>query len=220
LTEGSDIDVSTYANWPKNISEETIEKYCNYFSKIEIPYKGFELHFFLNKPENTGTEIADAVYDVINDEWLLPPLILPKHFDPEDYFKPFLKEAESKAKKFDGKIGTLRRAWSVMDKASESKDSAVEPSLVDKRIQEEKKEIKKIINALIDSFVDIRDKRYAMYDALREKMRENVNVGRFERFQEPEIIWKYLDRSGYIDFLWKIYKLEKEGQLEKILSTY
>jgi hypothetical protein len=218
-TEGSDIDVSVYVNWPEDTTEETKDEYCNYFSKIEVPYKGFEIHFFLNKPENKF-EIADAVYDVFNDEWVLPPLILPKHFDPDDYFKPFMKVAETKAKKFDDKIGELRRAWSVMSKASENKEGAVEPDSVEKRINKEKKEIRKIIKSLIDAFMAIRDKRYAMYDSLREKMRENVEIGRFERFQEPEIIWKYLDRSGYIDFLRKIYKLEKSDQLAKILSTY
>ena len=157
---------------------------------------------------------------VLNDHWVLPPLILPDHFDPDEYFKPFLKAAESKAKKFDEAIGKLQRAWSTMSKASEAKENAAEPSLVQERIDIEKQTIRDITKWLSNSFLAIRDKRYAMHDVLREKMKKDSSIGRFERFQEPEIIWKYLDRAGYNDFLWKIHKLYSDNRLEKILTTY
>lgn len=220
-SEGADIDVSIYAeNWPESISESDLENYQNIFKEIETPYKSFEIHFFLKEPHETVHEVADAVYDVLNDHWVLPPLILPEHFDPDEYFKPFLKAAESKAKKFDEAIGKLQRAWSTMSKASEAKENAAEPSLVQERIDIEKQTIRDITKWLSCSFLAIRDKRYAMHDALREKMEKDSSIGRFERFQEPEIIWKYLDRAGYNDFLWKIHKLYSDNRLEKILTTY
>lgn len=218
---GTDIDVSLYAQgWPENISDDNIEKYQETFKKIELPYKDYEIHFFLKHPKDQNIEVADAVYDVLNDEWVLPPLILPDNFDPDDYFKPFLKVAEKKAKKFDEAFGKLQRSWSVMAKAAEAKKDAKEPELVNERIDKEKETIRDIITWLSDSFIAIRDKRYAMHDALREKMQKSSDVGRFERFQEPEIIWKFLDRAGYNDFLWKLHKLKSSNRLEKILDTY
>lgn len=220
-SKGADIDVSLYAqDWPENMAEEDIEKYQDMFKKIKAPYKGYEIHFFLKNPKEKNIEIADAVYDVLNDEWLLPPLILPQNFDPDEYFKPFLKVAEKKVKKIDEAIGKLQRSWSVLTKSAEAKKDAIEPDLVRERIESEKENIRSIISWLSDSFMSIRDKRYAMHDALREKMKHNVHVGRFERFQEPEIIWKYLDRAGYTEFLQKLHKLISSNRLEKMLSTY
>jgi len=219
--EGSDIDVSLYAsNWPVDISKEQVETYQAYFKKIEIPFRCFTIHFFLKDPGEKNLEIADAVYDIINDEWILPPLILPKHFDPDNYFKPFLVAAEEKAKKFDTQIGLLQRSWSIMSKASKAKEDAIEPDVVQQRIDTEKESIRNVVKWLSDSFIKIRDNRYAMHDKLREKMQQDVEIGRYERFQEPEIIWKYLDRSGYNDFLHKVYKLHSTNTLEKILDTY
>ena len=220
-SDNTDIDVSVNAEgWPSNLSQIDIEKYHKLFSKIKIPFKTYEIHFFLKDPKEPDIEIAEAIYDVLNDEWILPPLILPKHFDPDDYFKPFIKEAETKAKKFDEGIGKLRRSWSSMNKASESKNDAVEPSLVEQRIKKEKDEINKIIEWLTKTYKAMHDKRDAMHDKLKEKMKKNVEIGRFERFQEPEIIWKYLERAGYNDFLRKLNKLKKTNQLENILSNY
>lgn len=218
---GSDIDVSLYAQgWPENISDADVEKYQETFKKIELPYNDYEIHFFLKHPRDKNIEVSDAVYDVLNDEWVLPPLILPDNFDPDDYFKPFLKVAEKKAKKFDEAFGKLQRSWSIMAKAAEAKKDAKEPELVNERINKEKEIIRDIITWLSDSFLAIRDKRYAMHDALREKMQKSSDIGRFERFQEPEIIWKFLDRAGYNDFLWKLHKLKSSNRLEKILDTY
>jgi len=219
--EGADIDVSLFAEgWPENISQEDIEKYHNFFSKIKIPYRSYEIHFFLRKPDDSDIEVSEAIYDILNNEWLLPPLILPKHFDPDDYFKPFIKEAEVKAKKFDEAIGKLRRSWGDMVNASEAQEDAVEPDLVKKRIQKEKEKIIEVIDWLVKTYKIIRDRRNAMHDAIKEKMEKNVEVGRLARFQEPEIIWKYLERAGYNDFLRTLGKLKKSNQLEKILSNY
>jgi hypothetical protein len=146
--------------------------------------------------------------------------VLPKDFDPDNYFKPFITAAEEKARKFDSQIGMLQRAWSIMSKASDAKDDAIEPQIVQQRIESEKETIRSIVKWLSDSFIKIRDKRYAMHDKLREKMQNDLEIGRYERFQEPEIIWKYLDRSGYNDFLHKVYKIYSTNTLEKILETY
>jgi hypothetical protein len=107
-----------------------------------------------------------------------------------------------------------------MSKASEAKEDAVEPELVQQRIEKEKETIREIVKWLSDTFIKIREARYAMHDRLREKMQQDVEVGRYERFQEPEIIWKYLDRAGYNDFLHKVNKLHSGNGLEKILITY
>jgi len=220
-SKNADIDVSLYAKgWPESTTENDITKYQEMFKDIKILYKDHEIHFFLKNPKDPNIEVSEAVYDVLNDEWVLPPLILPRHFDPDEYFKPFLKIAEKKAKKFDEVIGKLRRSWDVLKKSAEAEKDAKEPDLVIERIEKEKETIRECIVWLSDTFMAIRDKRYAMHDALREKMKQHTEIGRLERFQEPEIVWKYLDRAGYTEFLQKLHKLISTNRLENILAAY
>lgn len=220
-SEGADIDVSLYAKgWSEDIKPDEIEFIQEQFKNIELPFEGYPIHFFLKPPTEGPEEVADAVYDITEDEWILPPLILPENFDPDEYFAPLIKVAETKAKKFDAKIGKLKRAWKILEKSAESKREAKEPKIVEKRIKAQKEKIKALVSELADTFYAIREKRYAMHDKLRDKMHDNVEVGRFERFQEPEIVWKYLDRSGYNDFLWKIYKIDQAKTIDNILAKY
>ena len=218
---GTDIDVSLYASgWSDTISSNDVEKYQSNFKKSEIPYNGYVIHFFLKPPQDIEVEISDAVYDVFNEQWILPPLILPPEFDPDEYFKPFIRHAEQKAKKLDIDIGKLRRSWKILEKSSSALENSKEPDLVKDRIENEKQTIRVLFEKLANEFENVRNRRYALHDKLKEKMKENKNIGRFDRFQEPEIVWKYLDRSGYNDFLHKIYKVQTTNSLEKILNKY
>lgn len=217
-SEGTDIDVSLYLDWSQFKGDPLeIQKH---FKDIEIPFEGHPVHLFVKSPGEEMIEVADAIYDVIKDRWVLPPLILPIGFDPEEYFKPFIKEAEKKATAFDKDIGDLVREWAVLKKAKGAQDNARDDKAVERRIHIQKKKIKKIAEDLAENFLEVRNKRYAMHDRLREKMAEDENIGRFERFQEPEIVWKYLDRAGYVDLLWKIYKTNKTGKLDKVLEMF
>jgi len=217
---GADIDISLYVEWPESDNKKQTENIQEQFKDAAIPYKGHEIHFFLKNPEDKF-EVADAVYDILNEEWILPPLILPKGFDPDDYFKPFIMEAEAKAKRLDEKLGMLSRSLSALHKASDSKSQAKEPEVVQRRINEEKDNVRQYMKYLAKEFWKTREARYAMHDALRGKVgRGELGIGRYERFQAPEIVWKYLDRAGYNDCLWHIYAMVKDNELEPFLAGF
>lgn len=220
-SENSDIDISLYASgWPQDIGINDVEKCQSFFKKLKVPYKGFEIHFFLKDPGEKNREIAEAVYDVLGDEWVLPPLVLPAGFDPDIYFKPFIKAAEDKCKKLDLEIGKLKRSWHTLLSASSAQTNAQDPAKVKDRIAKEKNLIKTLTYRLVDEYLTIREKRYALHDQLRNAMQCDQSVGRFARFQQPEIIWKYLDRSGYVEFLNKLHQTIDAHQLDTILNKY
>lgn len=215
----ADIDVSLYATgWPENITKEEIEKRQEFFKQIEIEYYGMEIHFFLKPPHDKDMEVADAVYDIINDEWILPPLILPKKFNPEEYFKPFIKVAEDKAKKIDLEVGRLRRSWKILKKAYLSLADAESPEIIQDQIEKEKNIIQNIVQRLAKAFISIRNRRYALHDKLKEKINKGEDVKGLERFQEPEIVWKYLDLIGYNDVLHKLYKINEKNLLNSMFN--
>lgn len=216
--EGSDVDCSVYACWDD--FEGDLGDAQAYFKDIEFDFRGHPVHVFLKSPEESHFEVADAVYDVTNRLWIVPPLVLPDNFDPDLYFAPFIKEAEKRASQFDDDIGELVRAWSILEKASKALPDARDQDVVSERIEGQKEIIRELVEKLGTEFWEIRERRYAMHDRLREKLEEDIEVGRFERFQEPEIVWKYLDRSGYNDFLWKVYKTHRDGTIDDVLSRY
>lgn len=219
--EGTDIDVSLYVKWDERGQDpEYVKQLQARFKDFEVPYHNYPIHYFLKGPEDQlATEVADAVYDVLRDRWILPPLILPQGFDPYDYFAPFIREAEKKANAMDEEIGELRRSWTIVKRSQEALRNAKEPEVVQERIAEEKAKIREITEDLVEEFIAIRERRYAMHDKLREKLESGENLERFERFQEPEIVWKYLDNTGYVDLLWAMHKALKAGKLEQALPS-
>ena len=217
---GTDIDINLFADWPYEVDEDRYTDILRYIYDNETEFKGYPINMYLRKPGDNIAGPSEAIYDVKNDEWVLPPLILPQDFDPHEYFKPFIDAAKRKSKKFDDELGELRRAWTTLYKASEAQDKARDPEAVDERRDIQKEKVADLTEHLSDEFDKLWTKRKTLHEELRDKLRSGEEVGRFERFQEAEIVWKYLERHNYIDFLKKLNKLVSEGWLEGFLARY
>jgi hypothetical protein len=57
-----------------------------------------------------------------------------------------------------------------------------------------------------------------MHDELRKQYVLNQDIGRYARFQLPEIMWKYLDESGYVEFLKTLAKAHEVGVIDRLLE--
>jgi hypothetical protein len=216
---GADIDCSCYIDWEKFKGDEEILQEA--FKNVEIPWAGYVIHLFVKPSDQTEqVEVADASYDVMRDRWKLPPLILPKDFDPEIYFKPIIEMAEKKAEEIDLLMGNVSRQWSVLKKALQAqKENPRDPEIVDERIETQKLSVKQAVDRLVEEFVEVWQGRKKMHDELRKKFVLDRNVGRFERFQPAEVIWKYLDQAGYCEFLKLLAKAHESGAIDKLLQA-
>ena len=216
--EGADIDTSLYIDWKTFEGDEEILQEA--FKNIEIPYKGFKLHLFVkpsNQPEQV--EVADAYYDVLHDEWKLPPLILPKDFDPEIYFKAFIEKAEKKAQTIDILMGRVSREWSKLKAAVQAiREGARDEDAVRNRVELQKKILMNLVEELCREFVEVWVGRRRMHDEMRKRYVMERNIGKFERFQPPEVTWKYLDQAGYAEFLKVLAKANEEGVIKLLLD--
>jgi hypothetical protein len=191
------------------------------FKSVEIPWEGFVIHLFV-KPsdQQEQVEVADASYNVLKDEWALPPLILPRDFDPNIYFAPMLEMAEKKAQKIDKLLGRVTREWAKLKTAVEArKEGPRDPEMVEKRVILQKVILKQEIDRLVEVFAEIWVGRKKMHDALRQKFVDQNHVDRFIRFQPPEVMWKYLDESGYVEYLKLLAKAHEEGVIDKLLDS-
>ena len=216
---GTDIDVQIYVDWPDDISDEEVLALRRKVYKTKLNYQGYPITFFIKGTEELPNA-AEAEYDIDDNEWTLPPLILPKGFDPDEYFAPLIRVADNRAKKFDEMIGGLRRAWYALKKSSLAKQNARDVDVVENKVEKDKKTVKGLVEKISKNFDKVKESRRKLHDQLRDRLAQDTNIGRFERFQEPEIVWKYLDRAGYIDYLGQINKIVKDEMLDDILAKY
>lgn len=216
---GTDLDIFVLVNWPQGVTDDKVADLQKEIKNTDLKYEGYPINFHLAGPKE-GPNVTEAEYDVTDNEWTLPPLVLPQGFDPDNYFAPLIKVAENRAKKFDGVIGELRRAWHALKKSSEAKKQARDKDVVEKSVVGDKKKVKGLVEKLARDYNRVWESRNKMHEELKAKMAQDVEIGRFERFQEPEIIWKYLDRAGYIDYLKQIWKLIRDEKLDDVLAKY
>ena len=217
--EGADIDCSLYIDWDDFQGDE--ELLDSAFKSVEIPWEGFVIHLFV-KPSNQEEqiEVADASYNVLKDEWALPPLILPNDFDPNIYFAPMIEIAEKKAEKIDKMMGRVTREWAKLKTAVQAREEGPrDPEAVEKRITLQKTILRQEIDRLVETFAAIWVGRKRMHDALRKKFVDQTHVDRFIRFQPAEVTWKYLDESGYVEYLKLLAKADESGVLDKLLDS-
>lgn len=215
---GADIDCSLYIDWDEFDGEYEIMEQA--FKTVEIEWEGFKLHLFVKPPDQPEQmEVADAVYDILNDEWILPPLVLPGNFDPEVFFKPLIEMAEKKAQQIDEQMGVVGREWEKLKKALEADaEGPREPETVSQRIEIQKGLVMDEVDRLVKTFLKIWDGRLKLHDELRKKYVQNHDIDQLVRFQFPEVCWKYLDQAGYVEFLKVLTKAHKHGVIEKLLG--
>lgn len=216
---GADIDVSLYIDWDSFKGDEEILQ--DAFKNVAIPWGPYEIHLFV-KPSNQREqiEVADAYYDVMRDDWILPPLVLPKDFDPEIFFKPLYEIAEKKAQKIDLLMGEVGREWMKLKKALRAlKEGARDEWVIREKVEVIKKVLLDKVTDLTEEFVAVWKSRRKMHDELRSRYVNDRNIGRFERFQLPEVLWKFLDEMGYVEYLKVLAKAHEAGVVEKLLNN-
>ncbi len=216
--KGGDIDVSLYIDREDfKGSDELLEQA---FKQVEIPWGDYVVHMFVKpKDQPEQIEVADAYYDVLRDKWKLPPLVLPKDFDPNIYFQQFIEIAEKKAQYIDLLMGKVSREWSKLKVAAEAqREQGRDPEVINERIEIQKMVLEDLIKQLVEEFVEVWDGRKKMHDVLRKEYVRNPSVNRFIRFQVPEIVWKYLDQSGYAEFLKMLTKAYTSGVIKNLLD--
>lgn len=216
--KGGDIDVAVYIDWEDFKGDSEILEQA--FKAVEIPWGDYVLHLFI-KPQTQQemVEVADAYYDVLADEWRLPPYVYPKGFDPEIFFAPMIEMAEKKAEKIDLQMGRIAREWAKLKKALYARDeNPADAEIVEERIDIQKNILTDLIEKLVSDFTKVWDARLKLHDTLRKKYVQQDEVDRFERFQPAEVTWKYLDQAGYVEYLKILTKAYEKGTIKQLLD--
>ncbi len=216
--QGADIDVSLYVDWPNFKGNEALLQ--DAFKNVEIPWDTFRLHLFIkSKDQPEQVEVADAFYDVLRDKWKLPPLMLPRDFDPDVYFKPMIEMAEQDVRELDVQMGIVAREWAKLKKSIRARgEQPANPEMIDEKIEFQKKVLRDEIDKLGDQFREIHTARRKLHDELRKPFVQDADASRYLRYQYPEVAWKYLDQAGYAEFLKVLNKARELGVIDQLLS--
>jgi predicted nucleotidyltransferase len=215
-TDKSDIDCVIYA---KSVKQEEYEALRKHFKDETSNFGEHVITLYLKPQTDRPLEISDAVYDVLNNSWIVPPLVLPQHFDPDVFFAPLIKEAERRARSFDLKFAKLLRLQAdISDKKNALKLNPQDPVRIKRDIKDLKDDQILLIEDLVDQFHMIHEQRHELHRKLEQKVLQGETLSRFARFQSPEILWKYLDKHHYLDSLKKLETWLENHYEKKILQ--
>ncbi len=216
--KGGDIDCSIYIDHATFKGDFALMEKT--FKKIEIPWGNYVLHLFVKpKDQPEQIEVADAFYSVTKDRWVLPPLILPKDFDPNVYMQSFVEIAETRAEMLYILMGKIGREWEKLKVAYKTRDEgARDPHVIERRVAIQKEILKDLIKDLRDDFIEIWTARKIMHDKLRNEYKNNLRAQSFARFQVPEVTWKYVEQSGYAEFLKVLVKAYDDGVIDQLME--
>lgn len=175
----SDIDVSVY---PKNDTIDNYEKTLDVFRNRIEHICGLELHFFLKDDSETEIrEASEAVYDILNNQWITKPV---KHdFNPFVEWSDKIVHAEEVSDILREELSKLKAFIYDIKGTTQS----LEPVLP-------------VLTKFAKIITKLREKRKQEHKELRKKaLKEDISV--HDRATQNEILWKYLDRLGILSKL-------------------
>lgn len=173
----SDIDVSVYPKIDQHLVDNYDDLLLLFKNRVE-EVCGLELHFYLKSPEQQEQmEANEAVYDILNDKWLVKPQH--HNFNPYEEWADKLAISEELAVILKQELSNLR---SILAQSTDTN-----PPL----------DILTKFSNLVGHLRDLRAKEHL---ALREKALV-APLTIHDRATLIELTWKYFDKEGLISTL-------------------
>lgn len=183
-----------------------------YLNGETLPTTAHPINYFFR---TDGKIISDAAYDIQKDIWLIEPPKISDDYDPEVQFSDIWALARSIAESIDIEIGETKRDVIDLKKLKEASDRRGATTWLQIRIESKLEEIEGDIEKLVGQYDDIHQKRQDRYNAISDDPKGDYH---WSASWAPEnIIYKYLERYGYIRILQEIKRVGgnvKEGQLQ------
>ena len=150
------------------------------------------LEFYFEIPEDLSVAPSDGVYDLLNDTWIKEPKVITVDFAVEKIYPEIINNAKEIAKELDIQIGELKR---------DVTDAEMIKDLIDYLSEEQKGLFVEKLNTKIEEIDN------NIVDLL--KVEQNISDKRHEDYawdSEGNILFKYLQRFGYVGLLKSIEK--------------
>jgi hypothetical protein len=182
---------------------------------LNFNFEGHEVHFYLKPLNEQPGEVADAVYDVLNDRWVLAPQ-LDADLDPEKTHRASLASARKVLSQLRLSFGKISEFANYLNRAAENVQNAANPDVVMDFIVHCREELEYEAKRIVDILDDAREARERLHSKIKEKMLDgNTDAARVERHQYAEVLYKEIDRAGYLS---KCKALKTIVESEKLLA--
>lgn len=166
------------------------------------------LEFYFEIPEDLSVAPSDGVYDLLNDTWVKEPKIITVDFAVEKIYPEIITRAKEIAKELDIQVGELKR---------DVTDAEMIQDLIDYLSEEQKGLFVEKLNTKIEEIDN------NIVDLL--KIEQSISDKRHEDYawdSEGNILFKYLQRFGYVGLLKSIEKAignDKKFDVDDIENT-
>lgn len=216
--EESDIDLSIYVDWDK-YDESVYEEAKELLWTFKSEFLTHPIQMFVKDPEHSEVpiEVSDAIYDLLEDEWVLKPF---KHdnFNPEKDLESQLKDAEEIREEVVAQVSKINSLAKKIKLAQNSLDKAANRESLESNIKDFRLRMEEIVLRLAEMTEEMREDRAELHEELKEKRINGEELNYLDRYQPAEINWKYLEHQGVLQFMKFLEQIVESDQVEKYLD--
>lgn len=158
--------------------------------------------------------MSEAVYDIIEDKWLVGPKIVHMGYDPYKDFSDILDDVADAAEDADELLGELRRDIVDYDiiKDAMSRMTGLEKQRLFNNLLTKLQEIEDDIEELVRVKGEwIKMRREASLPASEEEALENVELAK--KFRDANAIFKFLNRYKYMRVIGELERLIQDEEI-------
>ena len=206
--DDTDIDVHVVADSSELKNAEDVQKDIFKFFREEentvyIDQHPIEVYLQFDAKQEL---LSDAVYDLVNDKWIIGPKIVSSDYDPSEDFSDVLKDVKSLAGAADIEFGELKRDtidYSTIALAIVNLDGLAQKALLTK-LKDKLYEIEDDINklkSLKKNWIQMR----------RDSSKGN---GKTLTWKEDNAKFKYLQRYKYMKVISKLEQILSDDKIE------
>jgi hypothetical protein len=223
-TQDTDIDIHFQINWDKfykhnpsliGLDEEEVAKGMRRHLDDTLYDFYIDGHIVTYYPQVNELQDywGDAFYDLLDNEWIISPPVIPIEFSPETDLQDAWSIANSHLKDFDILIGELQRdvydyfklvKW--IDTISEERKTTLFS-----RVSNKAQEIGDAIELAIEKFKSLHEGRKKSFT---EDMPEKDMYGWSKSWNTGNIVWKIFEKYDYIKLVAELRKVYDNRESE------
>ena len=152
--------------------------------------------------------VGEAIYNIFSDTWIKTAPPIKDDYVPEERFKTQWLMAEARAGVIDEVVGKLKRRIDDYDILSEYADDPKWGPRIQERLENKKNSINQWVEWLSHEYVEIWKARQKAYKV--EESQESMG----------NLIYKFLERYDYIDFLHALREIRDSYTIEELKELY
>jgi len=216
ITDDADIDVHIVTDSSKIENAELIQKdvFKHFRKEGNVTYIGMhpiEVYIQFNPEQEL---LSDAVYDLLEDTWIIGPKIVADTYDPLEDFSDVLVTVQELAGEADINFGKLKRKtidYSIKTKALENLDGRARKNLLSK-LKGKLDEIEQSIESLMKLKGQWIQMRRDSSKASPDKALEDIKTAK--TWRDANACFKFLSRYHYMKTISKLEQMLDDDKLD------